>query len=222
MGRKRGERRRGILAGAATGAFLGWWTFATVGAEPKDERAGVGNGGPAAAKADRGTVDETAPLDGLSRLAGEWRAKGDWDDPSKGSIRVVYNFSVNKRAMTGQSFRTAEDEEHKVYETLIGWHPGRKQIVWYSFSAWGAFYEGTATVSGDTVEMDWTDYTGVRMAKWRETLTLHGPDAYEWKVWNQKGEDWVLAKEGRFERVGPEAESPESGARAAVGARKKS
>jgi uncharacterized protein YndB with AHSA1/START domain len=145
------------------------------------------------------------PLAPLARLSGAWVTGGTWDDPSKGSIRVTYAWQCNQRVMTGESYVNDAGGRNHVYHTVFAWHPGCKRIVFMSFSAWGAVYEGWVTPQGDNLELEWDDDTGETVTRWRETITFSGDDTFSWRVWKKVGENWEQAKESSLRRESPTA-----------------
>ncbi|MEW6252065.1 MAG: hypothetical protein AB1716_15610, partial [Planctomycetota bacterium] len=140
------------------------------------------------------------PLAGFERVIGTWVSKGMWEDASKGGIRVEYEWGLDQRVVNVRSYVISpEGKETRAYETVVGWHPQKKTAVFRSFSRWGALYDGTVRMAGDALEWEWTDYTGDKVAEWRQTLQFSG-DEYVWTVWAKRAGGWEVAKESTFER----------------------
>lgn len=145
-----------------------------------------------------GSTSGLAPLD---PLVGEWTTHGLWDDPSKGSMRVAWERALGGKVIVARSYVTTGGSEQQVYETFCAWHPREQLITWQSVSADGLLYVGVAEPAGDALEFNWRDYRPDGTLDWRQTITLKGPNSYEWKVYRKSASGPELVKEATFERA---------------------
>lgn len=135
----------------------------------------------------------------MAKLVGhDWYAKGLWEDPSRGGMRVSYEWGLGGKLMKVKSFVRMEGEEKLVYESVMGWHPGRERIAGYCFSVWGSVYDGSFTIDGNKFFYEWEDFKGDTVARWRQLIELTSDDSYQWTVWKREGDDWSLSKESTF------------------------
>lgn len=152
--------------------------------------------------ADKSAVASTDGLVPLDRFVGEWTTTGTWENPTKGSIRVVYEWGLNRKVLKGKSYVVSDAGEQLVYETFMTWHPQRKSIVFQSVSAGGALYDGTAAfIDRDTLEFTWNDFQEDKTNVWRQTLRFVDDGAYAWTVFQRQGDQWEKAKESTLKRV---------------------
>lgn len=148
-----------------------------------------------------GATESTGGLAPLEPLIGEWTTHGLWEDPSKGTMRVSWERALDGKVLVARSYVTSDGSERQVYETFCAWQPREQLINWQSVSAEGLLYVGTAEPVGGALEFNWRDYRADSVLDWRQTITLKGPNSYEWKVYRKNAGAIELVKEALFERV---------------------
>ena len=154
--------------------------------------------------ADDKPAAEANPLEAMARFVG-----GAWIGEGKGPggtndfhTKVAYEWGLNRRLLKLKSFLVRGGAEQPAYETVYFWHPGRRQILFYSISAQGGLFEGTTKANGDTFESQFTSYQGEQATTYRQTVRFVDADHTEWTVHAKKGEEWVKVIESRQRREG--------------------
>jgi uncharacterized protein YndB with AHSA1/START domain len=140
-------------------------------------------------------------LDAFAPFIGEWTADGTWGDADTGSMRVTYEWALDRKAVVIKSYVNRDGNENMVYQTLCSRHPQSGDISFRSVSVWDVLYEGIAEARPDqTLEYHWFDFAKDETRAWRQTIKCHG-DTYDWKVYKQGDAGWVLAKESTYHRA---------------------
>lgn len=147
---------------------------------------------------------EPAPkptLDVFAPFIGEWKTEGVWEDPKTGSMRIVYEWALDKKAVVVKSYVDRDGTEQMVYTTTCSLHPQTGEITFRSDSVWDVLYQGIAEAKADgTLEYTWFDYAKEETRAWRQTITLNG-DKYDWKVFKKGDTGWTIAKESTFKKT---------------------
>jgi uncharacterized protein YndB with AHSA1/START domain len=154
----------------------------------------------AAAAEDTRLCKELQPLE---PLLGQWVADGIFGQ-QQGGMRVRYAPALDGQVVKAWSYvREGDDQpEMLLYETVIRWHPGEKQIVFRSHSAKGPLYDGVMEIDGRVFKSRFTDFQPNKVAEWRQTVKLaEDGSSYAWEVFGQKDGEWTPMAAHTFERA---------------------
>ena len=144
-----------------------------------------------------------SPLEPLSWLTG-----GTWISelkPPKGdpiTIRMVVNWTPSKQAIEYTIFFKNKDAEFAQYDGVYYWHPAAKEIRLLQTDRNGGVTEAVITVADGkwTQKNVHTNKDGVKSNQKGE-LTRDGDDAFRFRAFVPKGDDWIQALDATYKRV---------------------
>ncbi len=137
----------------------------------------------------------------LERLIGTWEARSAEGDGGEFHVRMAYEWSLGGKVILGHSFVMKDGQPQRVYETIIGWHPGKQEIVFQSYSLWDSLYDGELEIDGDTVRFEWDGFSKDKTTRYRQTIRFLDDDRYEWTVFTRMASGWEQSKQMVVHRV---------------------
>ena len=143
------------------------------------------------------------PLEPLAWLVG-----GTWVSelkPPKGeplTVRMTVEWTAQRQAIRYAIVFKTKDAELTQYEGPYYWHPGAKEIRLLQIDRGGQVTEAALTVAGDkwTQKNTLTRTDGTRVEQ-RAELVREGPDAFRFRAFVPKGEDWVVGLDITYKRL---------------------
>lgn len=152
----------------------------------------------------RKAADAATPAGRLACLApmiGTWESTSTEKDGGTFVARAAYEWGLGGKTVNARSYVVQNGEPKLVYETQFGWNPTTQSVVYRSFSAWDAMYEGTVTGSDRILTFEWTGHAADQITLYRQTIEMKGDDSYEWTVYQQNGGKWDKTKQTTFHRL---------------------
>lgn len=147
------------------------------------------------------STTKSAPDDPLAPfgrfVGGAWESEGDF------RVRVVYEWGLGKKLLKIKSFLFQKDksEPRLVYESVVYFHPEKRQVVFQSVSVEGGLFDGVMTPQGNTYESIFTSYNGAKKTEFRQTIEFLDDDHVIWKVFGKDGSGWKLLHDAKERRV---------------------
>jgi hypothetical protein len=145
--------------------------------------------------------DRLAPFARL--LGGEWVARGavvNENETATLDIVVTYRWGVNRKHVRSESYVVRDGERRLEFEAMIGWHPRDETLVFFSFSAEGAVFEGTVLTRGDELEFRWEAFEENNVTSYRQNLRFSGSDEYLSTLLRRGAGGWERISEATFRR----------------------
>jgi len=130
-------------------------------------------------------------------VGGAWESEGDFH------VRVAYEWGLGKKLLKIKSFlfQKGKDEPRLVYESVVYFHPEKRQVVFQSVSVEGGLFDGVMTPRGNTYESIFTSYKGAEKTEFRQTIEFLDDDHVIWKVFGKDGTGWKLLHDVKERRV---------------------
>ena len=132
--------------------------------------------------------ERPAELAAFDAFVGKWNWQAEMvtaEGPdAKWTGTAEWNWALDQRWLHGRmSSKTANAEFEAA--GVWGWHPAKKQYIWYLFNNWGYPQEGNATYNEQT--KTWVmNYTSVGLdgttSHGYYRMTQAGPDLLEWQM----------------------------------------
>ncbi len=147
------------------------------------------------------STTKSAPDDPLAPfgrfVGGAWESEGDF------RVRVVYEWGLGKKLVKIKSFLFSKEknEPRLVYESVVYFHPEKRQVVFHSISAEGGIFDGVMTAEGNTFESIFTSYSEGKKTDLRQTIEFVNDDHVIWKVFGKDGNGWKLLHDVKERRV---------------------
>jgi hypothetical protein len=133
-------------------------------------------------------------------VGGGWIGEGRHGSDSDFRTRVVYEWGLNHRLLKAKSYLSRDKGEQLLYESVLTWHPQKKQLVFLSVSAEGGIFEGTTEKKGKVFESQFNSHSGAASSTFRQTIQFVDDDHTLWTVFAKKGNDWVKVIESKQHR----------------------
>jgi hypothetical protein len=143
-------------------------------------------------------ADDAKPADPMAAfdrfVGGAWVTEGDF------KVRVVYEWGLNKKLLKIKSYLVGSDGPRLVYESVVYWHPEKKQVVFQSISGQGGLFDGVMTKEGNVFKSVFTSYDDSRATPYRQSIEFLDDDHVIWTVQGQKDGEWGTLHQGKEHR----------------------
>jgi hypothetical protein len=147
-------------------------------------------------QADEPSTPPADPLLPFARfVGGAWETEGDF------KVHVAYEWGLNKKLLKIKSYFVGKNGPQLAYESVVYWHPQKKEVVFQSISAQGGMFDGVMTPKGDVYTSVFTSYEGDKVVPFRQTIEFLDDDHVLWTVLGKKGDEWVELHKAREHRV---------------------
>jgi hypothetical protein len=146
---------------------------------------------------------QTSPLDPVSWLVG-----GEWVselNPPKGdpiTVRMTVEWTAHKQALKYTIYFKTKDAEFPQYDGLYYWHPGAKEIRLLQTDRGGGLTEAVITVAdGKWSQKNVHTAKDGKKSDQRAEMTREGNDAFHFRAFVPKGDEWIEALNVKYKRV---------------------
>ena len=149
-----------------------------------------------ATQADEPSPPPADPMQPFARfVGGAWETEGDF------KVHVAYEWGINKKLLKIKSFLVGKNGPQLTYESVVYWHPQKKEVVFQSISAKGDIFDGVMTPKGNVYTSVFTSYEGGKAVPYRQTLEFVDDDHVLWTVLGKKGDEWIELHKEKEHRV---------------------
>jgi hypothetical protein len=136
------------------------------------------------------------PLQPFGRfVGGAWESEGDF------KVHVAYEWGINKKLLKIKSCLIGKTGPNFMYESVVYWHPSKKEVVFQSIGASGGLFEGVMSSKGSVFTSDFTSFEGDKSTQFRQTIDFQDDDHVLWTVFRKNGDEWVKLHEVKEHRV---------------------
>lgn len=143
------------------------------------------------------------PLDQIAWVVGgTWVAKSKAPDGSSVTIQFACKWASHKRLITYTIIKKYVDKTVPTIEGMIGWHPGKKQLVLWEMDNEGNLTESLLIVTGNNLSYNEVIYKkdGATLPVRAETIR-QGEDAFVFKASVPKEGEWLEVFRADYQRV---------------------
>lgn len=136
--------------------------------------------------------NEAASLNEIMKLfEGTWTGQGKAEDGANFKSKLTFEWTLDRNFIRVNNVLTTGGESQLFAETIYGWQPVFKRVVFWSFDRDGNINEGSATLEGGVLQHEWRSFTrSGEIRDWKSEWSSDGHNTATFTLFEPKEGEW--------------------------------